>query len=331
MARVMNCLARMSLTIGEHREDHEELPLVRFGELEGRAPATRQLIEQLERIAATRSTVLIEGETGTGKGLIARELHRQSRPDRPLVTIECERDGDVLGDADGGTLICDEVAALSLSAQSRLLRAIETGTMQGTSTRAHRAVDVRIVAVTRENLAQLCERGLFRRDLYFCLRALRVRVPPLRERLADLPLLLEAHGPEVGCPPERFRAPELLAWLRQRRWPGNVRELRNVLARLALLGLDAVLAERDDPPPSTVVAPRRARAFVDARQELMARLEYEYVLRLLSDHHGNLTQAARVAGQTRKWLRCRVRRYGIDVDRLRARRGPREEPDRVAG
>jgi two-component system response regulator GlrR len=318
----------MSLPIRDEREDQ---PLAQFGDFAGRAPATRHLIEQLERIAATPSTVLIEGETGSGKGLVARELHRHSRPDSPLVWVECDHEGDVLGDADGGTLICDEVAALPLPAQSRLLRAIETGSVQRMGTRSARAVDVRIIALTRENLGQLCERGLFRHDLYFCLRALRVRVPPLRERMADLPSLVEALAPEIGCPPERFRAPELLAWLHKRRWPGNVRELRNVLSRLALLGLDAVLDERDDPPPSPLPAQRRARAFVDARQELMARLEYEYVLRLLSAHHGNLTQAARVAGQTRKWLRCRVRRYGIDVDRLRSRRSSRNENDCVAG
>jgi DNA-binding NtrC family response regulator len=310
----------MSLQVPEGREE-----LARFGEIAGRAPATRQLIEQLTRIAATPSTVLIEGETGVGKSLVAQELHRHSRPDGPLISIECDRDGELLDHATGGTLVCDEIAALPLSAQARLLRALEAG-----SSRTGRPTDMRLLAITREDLGQLCERGLFRSDLYFCLRALRVRVPPLRERLADLPELLEAHGPAVGCPPERYRAPELVAWLQKRRWPGNVRELRNVLARLALLGLDAVLDEREDPPPSPVVTERRGRAFIDARQELMARLEYEYVLALLCAHNGNLSQAARVAGQTRKWLRCRVRRYGIDVDRLRARR-PSPEPHRAVG
>ena len=211
-----------------------EAELERFGAFEGHAPATRQLIAQLRRIAATRSSVLIEGETGTGKRLVARELHRHGSKGG-LVWLECYRDGERLADANGGTLICEEVASLTLRAQARLVRAVEWW-----------AADVRILAVTREDSAQACERGTFHRDLYFYLRALRVRVPPLRERVADLPSLVEALGPRLGCPPERYRAPELLSALAKRRWRGNVRELGNVLERLRLLGLDAALAEGDD-------------------------------------------------------------------------------------
>jgi two-component system, NtrC family, response regulator GlrR len=315
----------------------------RFGDLVGRAPATRRLFHQLKRVALTDRAVLIEGETGTGKGLIAEQLIRCSdRAHRPLVWVECdgasaaELDLELFGhergayatsrppgagalaDAEGGVVVLDEVAALPLTAQARLLRAIETGSVQRIGGHSARPVDVRIVALTREDLGALCETGQFRRDLYFCLRALRVRVPPLRERLEDLPLLVSALAPEVGCAPERHRSPALAAWLGRRRWPGNVRELRNMLQRVGLIGVDAVVSEPEDPPlPAAPVLARSGNAFFDARQELVTRFEHEYVVQLLRVHGGNVTQAARTAHQTPSWFWRRIRRFGIDVDQLR--------------
>jgi DNA-binding NtrC family response regulator len=199
------------------------------------------------------------------------------------------------------------------------LRAIESGAVQRIGGNAAQPVDVRIIAMTREDLAARCEAGLFRRDLYFCLRALRVRVPPLRERLEDLSLLVKALAPEVGCAPERYRSPALAAWLMGRRWPGNVRELRNMLQRVGLIGLDEVISEPEDPPAASAgsTLPRAGHAFFDARQELVERFEHEYVLRLLRVHGGNVTQAAKSAHQTPSWFWRRIRRFGIDVDQLR--------------
>jgi two-component system response regulator AtoC len=324
-------------------EADAELPVDRFGELVGRAAATRRLFTQLRRVAATQRALLIEGETGTGKGLVARELHRLGdRAAHPLVWVECDGasaaeldlelfghergalqtarppGAGALGHARGGTVVLDEVAALPLTVQARLLRAIETGAVQRIGAHAAHPVDVRVVALTREDLAERCERGRFRRDLYFCLRALRVRVPPLRERLEDLPFLVEALAPDVGCGPERYRSPALASWLADQRWQGNVRELRNMLQRVGVLGLDAVINEPDDGPRANALTlPRTTNAFFDARQELVERFEHEYVLRLLRAHNGNVTQAARAAHQTPSWFWRRIRRFGIDVDQLR--------------
>jgi two-component system response regulator GlrR len=321
----------------------EAEPVEHFGALVGRSPATHRLFSQLRRVAATDRTVLIEGETGTGKGLVAQALIAKSeRAQRPLLWIECdgasanELDLELFGHeggayvtarapgpgalaaAAGGVVVLDEVAALPMTAQARLLRAIESGAVQRIGGNSAQPLDVRIVAMTREDLAARCEQGLFRRDLYFCLRALRVRVPPLRERLEDLSLLVAALAPEVGCAPERYRSPALAAWLMGRRWPGNVRELRNMLQRVGLIGLDEVISEPEDPPAASGPSlPRTSNAFFDARQELVERFEHEYVLRLLRVHAGNVTQAAKAAHQTPSWFWRRIRRFGIDVDQLR--------------
>jgi DNA-binding NtrC family response regulator len=326
----------------------EAEPVDRYGDLVGRAPATRRLLAQLRSVASTSRALLIEGEIGTGKGLVARELHRHGdRAQRPLVWVECDgvsateldlelfgdergavhttrpEDAGALANADGGVVVLDEVAALPPTAQARLLRALETGAVPRIGAHDGPPVDVRIIALTREDLSQLCERGQFRRDLYSCLRALRLRVPPLRERLQDLPFLVEALAPDVGCAAERHRSSRFASWLAARRWPGNVRELRNVLQRVGVLGVDAVISEPDDPPPANLptTLPRTAHAFFDARQELVTRFEHEYVVRLLRQHQGNVTQAARAAHQTPSWFWRRIRRFGIDVDQLRWQSG----------
>jgi DNA-binding NtrC family response regulator len=301
-----------------------------FGALIGSSPAMRQLFEQLERIAATSSTVLIEGETGSGKELVARELvlHGDRRA-RPLVMFECDgaRSAELelelfgeqrgaftgavgrpgaLAHADGGTLVFDEIAALPSTAQARLLRVIETRSLHRVGASGAWPIDVRIIAITRENLAARCQRGLFRRDLYFCLRALRVRVPPLRERLDDLPLLVERFTADEGGSSLLARDEAFSAWLRRRYWKGNVRELRNVLMRVRVLGLHAVLTEPEDPPPASAVEHHQDRS------------EHDYVLRLLRESEGNVSQAACLAHQTSSWLRRRIRHHGIDLAGLRS-------------
>jgi DNA-binding NtrC family response regulator len=320
-----------------------------FGTLVGCAPTTQQLFEQLRRIAATDSTVLIEGETGTGKGLIAHEIVRHgSRADRALVTVECDgipsdvelqlfgRDRDLgltplpdlgaFAQADGGTLILDEVAALPMTAQARLVRILDSGILRRAGDPPARGFDVRILALTREDLQRRCERRQFRRDLYFCLRALRVRVPPLRERFADLPLLVDALAVEEGCLPGLHLDAEFADWLRCRPWPGNLRELRNVLQRVRALGVTAVMTDLDEPPPANVAfrAPG-GRALTGARAHL-ASAEHAYVVRLLRRHAGNVAQAARAARRSSGWLRRRIRHHRIDLNAFRA-----AAPDGSAG
>jgi len=308
--------------------DDAGTPPDRFGALAGRAPVMRQLLAQLHRIAATDTTVLIEGETGTGKLVVAREIARQGRRSaRPLVILECNgiapsdlelqlfgyESTGALTRADTGTLVIDEIAALPLTAQARLLRTMETGTLQPLGGTETSRIDARIVAITHEDLGRMCEQRQFRRDLYFCLRALRVRVPPLRQRLADLPLLVEAMAAEEGVPPELHADPDFVDWLRGRYWHGNLRELRNVMQRVRALGLLAVIDEMDQPP----AASRMPRPSLSARGQVVERIEHAYLVRLLRQHSGNVTQAARAARRTSSWLRRRIQHHGIDLSHFR--------------
>src|SRR5262249_33821596 len=270
---------------------------------------------------------------GTGKLVVAREIARQGRRGAlPLVILECNGippsdlelqlfgyecgianapvpSAGALARADTGTLVIDEIAALPLTAQARLLRTMETGTLQTIGGTESNRIDVRILAITHEDLGRLCEKRQFRRDLYFCLRALRVRVPPLRQRMADLQLLVETLAQEEGVPPELHRDPDFVDWLRGRYWPGNLRELRNVMRRVGALGLLAVIDEMYEPPPAS----RMPRPSLSARGQVVERIEHAYLVRLLREHSGNVTQAARTARRTSSWLRRRIQHHGIDL------------------
>ncbi|HEX8952670.1 MAG TPA: sigma 54-interacting transcriptional regulator, partial [Polyangia bacterium] len=239
----------------EVQKEAEELPLLqadRFGALVGQSAAMRRLFEELRQVAASDVTVLLSGETGTGKDLAASELHRHSaRRDRPFVVVDCGGlpesliDAELFGhergaftgantaragafeEADGGTLFLDEVAELSPMMQVKLLRAIEARTVKRLGSNDWRKVDVRVVTATHQDLARLCNQRLFREDLYFRLAVVKLRLPPLRERLDDLPLLVQAALDEIGAAGSLALDERLLSALKARHWAGNVRELRN--------------------------------------------------------------------------------------------------------
>ncbi|MGK3998609.1 sigma 54-interacting transcriptional regulator [Sorangium sp. So ce1024] len=246
--------------------DVVELPLSqreRFGGMLGRSVAMRRLFAVLERVAATDATVLVEGETGTGKELVAEAIHEESpRQGGAFVVFDCsavsasliesELFGHVRGAftgafadrpgafeaADGGTLFLDEIGELPLDLQPKLLRALERREVRRVGSNVPRRVDVRIVAATNRNLAREVERGKFREDLYYRLAVIQVALPPLRERQGDIPHLVrhfeQELRPRSGSPPPLSE--EVVAGLASRSWPGNVRELRNAVARALSLG-----------------------------------------------------------------------------------------------
>jgi DNA-binding NtrC family response regulator len=233
----------------------------RFGSLLGAGIEMRRLYTVLERAAPTQATVLIQGETGTGKELVARELHRHSRQSAgPFVAVDCgaiapnviesELFGHMRGafsgavsdrrglieEAHGGTLFLDEVGELPLNLQAKLLRVLETREVRRVGANTARAVEVRLVAATNRMLAQSVNEGSFREDLYYRLAVVEVQLPPLRFRREDLPLLADHFyrrltGNAGPIPPELIDA------LMTRSWPGNVRELRNFIERCVTLGL----------------------------------------------------------------------------------------------
>ena len=302
----------------------------------GRSPALQALLEQVRRVAPAQGRVLITGENGSGKELVAHAVHALSkRPGGPFVKINCAaipRDlveselfgyergaftGATQGKkgrlelADGGTLFLDEVGDLSPEAQAKLLRVIETGEVErvgGTRT-AH--VDVRIVAATNKDLGAALEGGHFRHDLYYRLNVLPLQVPSLRERRGDV-ALLAAHFLAASCRaeqrPVKRLTDEARALLEDYHWPGNVRELRNLMERVAIL-VPGEEVTAEDLAAWLEATPGRAGT-AGLRGEIERR-EGDAIRRALEGAGWNVTQAAAVLGIDRTNLHRKMRKYGI--------------------
>jgi transcriptional regulator with GAF, ATPase, and Fis domain len=313
-----------------------------FGELVGGSLEMRRVYAVLERIAPTAATLLIEGETGTGKDVAARALHAASpRADGPFVPVDCgaipenlvesELFGHVRGsfsgavsdrkgvfeEAHGGTLFLDEIGEMPLSVQPKLLRAIETRSIRRVGGNSERQVDVRIVAATNRSLASCANQGTFREDLYYRLAVVEVKLPPLRTRGEDIALLgrhfySRFAGPDVSLPPA------FLATLATRSWPGNVRELRNFIERSVSLGFVEESASPSRRAALNAVPEGTLESIVplhlplkDARQAWTENFEGIYVRSMLKKTGGNLTRAAELAGVNRRFLQRLVARLGI--------------------
>jgi DNA-binding NtrC family response regulator len=318
-----------------------ELPLSaheRFGALLGRSIAMRRLYTVLERVAPTDATVLIEGETGTGKELAAEAIHDASaRAQEPFIVVDCsaisanlvesELFGHVRGAftgaandregafeaADGGTLFLDEIGELSLELQPKLLRALERQQIRRVGANTHRQVDVRVIAATNRDLAAEVERGRFREDLFYRLNVVRVTLPPLRERADDIPLLVNHLAQQLA---RRGETPTLsrqtVRALQGQAWPGNVRELRNAVARALSLGEPASAA-----PATTPAAPLPIDLSVPlkvALDRLSDEFRRAYLEEALRQSGGNVTKAAELAGVNRKFIQRALKRLPVEED-----------------
>ncbi len=307
----------------------------------GDSPAFANLLAITARIAAAdRVPVLIQGETGTGKEQIARQVHTRSpRRDGPWVTVNCSAlaegllESEMFGHekgaftdaksakrglfelADGGTLFLDEIGDLALSLQPKLLRALETQTFRRVGSQNETRVDVRIVAATHRDLPGMVANGSFRDDLYYRLNVGRIEVPPLRERSDDIvPLaqhFLKAIAAQIGVATPTL-APGVDAMLKAYPWPGNVRELRNVIERATLLCAGAIGSEhlprelaRHTPSPT-------AEAGNGAAAAGLVDVERAHILAIMAQCAGNRTHAAELLGISRPTLRSKLRQYGID-------------------
>jgi len=328
-------------------EGEIDLPLStrsRFGGLLGTSVAMRRVFALLERVALTDTTVLVEAETGTGKELVAEALHEQGpRASGPFVVFDCsavsanliesELFGHVrgaftgaIGDragafeaADGGTLFLDEIGELPLDLQPKLLRALERLEIRRVGESTARRVDVRIIAATHRSLATEVDAGRFREDLYYRLAVVRVGLPPLRERLDDIPHLVEHFARETarrGQPPV-YLPESVVRGFQAQAWPGNVRELRNAVMRAAALGVpDAT------PAPAPATGPAAA---IDlsiplkiARDRVTEAFEVAYLTEALKQTGGNVSRAAELAGVNRKFIQRTMKghdlRSGVDDD-----------------
>ena len=320
-----------------------------FGRLRSRSQAMSALYSVLERIAPTELTCMILGETGTGKEVVAREIHAAStRRDGPFVVVDCAtlheqlieaelfghergaftgadrtRDG-AFREAQGGTVFLDEVGELPLSQQARLLRVLETGEVRRVGSAKPESVDVRILAATHRDLPQMVERGEFRRDLFHRLNIVELRLPPLRERLEDLPDLTAALLGELVPNPAAIQvSPHAWQLLASRPWPGNVRELRNAIRRAIALGDGSSLSETELGRVSAElrsshsdfelgVPLRLGESLIDARAFWLEFLEKEYLRQTLELAQRDYEEAAHLVGVHRKSLYRLLRRHGID-------------------
>jgi DNA-binding NtrC family response regulator len=336
----------------------EEVPIAlsredRLGDVLGRSPAMRELFGLLERVAQKDLTILLEGESGTGKERLAEAIHlRSPRAQKRFVVFDCAAvpaslmESELLGhergaftgaegrrigrfeEAHGGTLFIDEIGELPLELQPKLLRALEKREVRRIGGTQVIPVDVRVVAATNRDLVREVNRNTFREDLYYRLAVVRVRVPPLREREGDIPLLVE-HFVREALDGDEVAAREAIAgitednWQRllTHPWPGNVRELRNFIDRTMAItgGVDAL----DAPAPRPMAAGSSAgsveslansavdlsRPFIEAREELLARFEQGYLEGQLSRHGGNISRAARAAGLDRMHFKRLLARH----------------------
>lgn len=303
--------------------------------------AMRGLLALIRRVAGRSTTVLLEGESGTGKEVVARCLHQFSGRAGPFVPVNCgsisaelleselfghakgaftgaaqAREG-LFSYADGGTLLLDEIAEMPLHMQAKLLRVLEERAIRPVGTEREIPVDVRIVAATNRNMAGAVAQGNFREDLYYRLNVLALRLPPLRDRVSDIPHLVSVFSShlsrELALPPLAL-SPEEIRALQAYRWPGNVRELKNLVERAMLLGESPV----DCLGQTTFLAPV---TIDEARSETgypldmpLHDVERHHTLMVLQDVRGNKSEAARRLGVSRKTLERKVKQWSRGSD-----------------
>lgn len=308
-----------------------------FGSLVGSSPSMVHVYKAIARVAQTDSSVLLQGESGTGKELIARAIHASGpRCSKPFVTVdggaladsllESELFGHERGSFTGaissrkglleqahtGTCFLDEVADLSPALQGKLLRVIQEKEIRRVGSTASTALDVRIIAASKLPLEPLVRAGTFREDLYYRMNVVTIDIPPLRERLEDIPLLakrfLHLYG-SMKVPPVTEISPETLAALCRYWWPGNVRELEHAIERAVTLSPYSVICPEDLPPSIKDAMPEglaRAQGWVTLED-----LERTHILRVLDSHARDLSRSATILGIHRKTLLRKLRHYGV--------------------
>lgn len=344
-ATIMLGQTRLSLTI-KPKERIDVGFRSSFGGLAGGTPRMRRIFQTLERVAPTDLSVLVAGETGTGKEIVARAVHDAStRADKPFVVVDCgsipstlaesilfghergaftgasERRKGALLEAHGGTLFLDELGELPIDLQPKLLRALSEAQVRRVGSNTVESVDVRVVAATRRDLAQEMNAGRFRSDLFFRVAQVRIELPPLRERLEDIPILSEAVCQRLGRGDKIATVNDWIAQhMGQHDWPGNVRELVNVVSVAAALADDpaaiddvltlAQVEGRESLPGS---ASGSTTPYGQARQQALRDFERSYFTELIRACGGNISEMARRGGMERHHVRAFLRKHGLSA------------------
>lgn len=312
--------------------------LVRKSRLIGNSAKTNQLREQIKMAAASNSRVLILGESGSGKELVAHLLHENStRTEKPFIEVNCaaipqelieselfgHEKGSFTGafemkkgkfeQADGGTLFLDEIGDMSLQTQAKVLRVIETQEFQRVGGNKNIKVDVRIISATNKDLPEEVKRDAFREDLFFRLNVIPLKVPALRERPDDIPVLveyfLESFALEYGQQPKKI-APDAVKILQKHVWPGNIRELKNVLERLVIMTPSKVITPGDLFIPDA----KRADYFaVDSLKDARELFERDFIARKLEENAWNISKTSEVLDIERSNLHRKIKAYDIKI------------------
>jgi len=327
-----------------------------FGNIIGDSGPLREVLSKVEQVAPTSSTVLLRGETGTGKELVAHAIHINSpREEKPFVRVNCASlapgilESELFGHekgsftgavarragrfelADGGTLFLDEVGDLPMEVQIKLLRTLQEREFERVGGAETIKVDVRVVSATNRNLEKMIEEGEFREDLYYRLNVFPINLPPLRDRLDDLPVLV-AHfvakfARSMGASPSAA-SPEAIQKLREYNWPGNVRELENIIERATILAKGSPLAAQhldfgrraqpsssgptqSGPVPVVAVAPAAAEDGKSLAERLLDS-ERKEIIAAVEKSRGNIASAARTLGINRSTLYYRLRKHGLE-------------------
>jgi transcriptional regulator with PAS, ATPase and Fis domain len=313
----------------------------------GNSAALRGLKQELTQAAVTDAAVFLRGETGSGKELAAEFIHHLSRRAQgPFVVVDCtvlnedlfesELFGHVKGAftgaignktglfelADSGTLFFDEIGELPLSQQPKLLRALETGVFRPVGATKTSRADVRVVSATHQDLQAMMQCGEFRRDLYYRLAVLPVEIPPLRERLEDIPILVERLLLEIATQGRVYRVhKDAMRKLLRYDYPGNIRELRNLLHLAAALSPDAVITpelirltdiQAEAPRPAPILVPEARDPWMDQLSPIEA-AEAGYILGLLRQHHGSRTEVAASMSISERTLYRKLKRYRLNI------------------
>ena len=351
----------------EDRRLHDEVAALRgglhrrfgFHNLLGRGPRMREVFAKVARVAGSNCPVLITGETGTGKELVAQALHHADPARKgPMIAVNCAAlpehllESELFGHekgaftgadrqkkgrfelADGGTLFLDEVGEMPRGMQAKLLRVLQDGGFQRVGGTETVQADARIVAATNVDLATAVARGRFREDLFYRLNVVPVELPPLRERIEDIPLLVEHAMAQLkarGWPPKAFAA-ETLVRLARHDWPGNVRELEHLVEQVCVTTPGPTIRPEDLPGQvsSSLEEPFSlefdlARPIQEITDDLVNRAERAYLLRVLETHRGRIDACAEQCGLSRRSVSAKLLKYRIDKSDFKAQ-GPRRRP-----
>lgn len=305
----------------------------------GASPAMRSLYEKIRLVADTRSTVLVTGESGTGKELVARSIHHLSpRKNSTFIPVNCAAipeslvESELFGHERGaftganerklgffeaagkGTLFIDELGELQLGMQAKLLRAIENRKILRVGSTQEHDVDVRLVAATNRDLAKQVEEGKFREDLYYRLKVVELKLPPLRERREDIPLLIRHFIDEISADAGRHVqdvTPEALEMLKGYSWPGNVRELRNTLEGIIVLSLREQIEASDLPPH--ISGHTESQALIEPGMT-MAEIEKEAIRRTLQHTNGHRSQTAGILDISVRTLQRKIKEFELEIE-----------------